>query len=59
MNQDDQLNRILDASMLTFLDEFEAEFGKLPSELEKHLWMRGFIDACQAIQQATRSLLDD
>lgn len=56
---DEELNQILDICMLSFLDDFEDEFGHLPSDLEKHLWMRGFIDACEAIQKATRSLLDD
>lgn len=49
---DDQLNKIIDSSMLLFLDEFEAEFGRLPNEIEKGLWMRGFIDSCIAIGAA-------
>lgn len=48
----EELNKILDQYMLLFLDDYEAEFGHLPNEIEKNLWMRGFIDACQAIHEA-------
>lgn len=55
-NNTDWFDRIIDAAMLSFLDDFEAEFGRLPSEIEKHLWMRGFIDACTLLETAmTRS----
>ena len=48
----EELNKILDQYMLLFLDDYEDEFGRLPNEIEKNLWMRGFIDACQAIHYA-------
>lgn len=48
----EELNRILDQYMLLFLDDYEAEFGQLPDEIQKNLWMRGFIDACHAIHEA-------
>lgn len=48
----EELNKILDQYMLLFLDDYEDEFGRLPNEIEKNLWMRGFIDACQAIHHA-------
>jgi hypothetical protein len=56
---DNELNHIIDVCMLEFLDDFEDEFGRLPSQIEKSLWMRGFIDACKSIQEATESVLDD
>lgn len=49
---EEEMNKIIDASLLLFLDEFEAEFGRLPDEKEKGLWMRGFIDSCIAIAHA-------
>lgn len=48
------VDRLLDYKILIFLDEFEAEFGKLPSELQKAIWCRGFVDACEAIIAAMK-----
>lgn len=58
MLDSEDLNKILDLYMLEFLDDFEAEFGRLPTPMEKGLWMRGFVNACQAIQEATLRGLD-
>ena len=54
MNNSESFNKIIDQSMLLFLDDFEAEAGRLPNEIEKNIWMRGFIDACESIARAVR-----
>lgn len=48
------INHVLDLYMLAFLDDYEEEMGRLPNELEKVLWTRGFIDACRAIEESIR-----
>lgn len=50
----EEFNKIIDQSMLLFLDDFEAEAGRLPNEIEKNIWMRGFIDACESITLAMK-----
>lgn len=50
----DLVDRLLDTKILLFLDEFEEEFGRLPSELEKAIWIRGFVDSCEAITFAMK-----
>ena len=54
MMDSESFNRIIDQSMLLFLDDFEAEAGRLPNEIEKNIWMRGFIDACESIARAVK-----
>lgn len=58
MLENEELNKILDLYTLEFLDDFEDEFDRLPTPMEKSLWMRGFVNACQAIQEATLRGLD-
>jgi hypothetical protein len=48
----EQANRVLDAYLLSFLDDYEYEFGKLPSKEEQSIWTRGFIDGCLALTQS-------
>jgi hypothetical protein len=54
MINSESFNKIIDDSMLLFLDDFEAEAGRLPNEIEKNIWMRGFIDACEFITLAVK-----
>jgi hypothetical protein len=54
MINSESFNKIIDDSMLLFLDDFEAEAGRLPNEIEKNIWMRGFIDACESITLAVK-----
>jgi hypothetical protein len=48
----DIMNLIIDRYSLLFLDSFEEVYGRLPSEYERRIWMYGFIDGCQAIEDA-------
>lgn len=59
MLNSDRLNSILDDHMLSFLDDYEEEFGHLPTEIEKNIWIRGFVNACEAISQATNEMRKD
>ena len=47
----EQMNKVIDQYLLTFLDDFEEAFGKLPNEIEKSLWMAGFVDGMSAVKQ--------
>lgn len=51
-NISDDVNKIIDAYSLRFLDEFEDAFGRLPNDEELTCWRAGFADGCFAIGTA-------
>ena len=51
-NLTEEMNKIIDQYLLAFLDDFEEAFGRLPDEIEKSLWMAGFVDGMYAVQKA-------
>lgn len=55
---DEKLHKIIDKYMLAFIDEYEAAFNELPSELIRNVWMAGFVDGCSAIDEGLKARLD-
>ena len=51
-NISDEVNKIIDAYSLRFLDQFEEAFGRLPNDDELVCWRAGFADGCFAIGTA-------
>lgn len=47
----EEMNKIIDQYLLAFLDDFEEAFGRLPDEIEKSLWMAGFVDGMSAVKK--------
>lgn len=45
------INPIIDELSLRILDEFEAEYGRLPNDKELSMWRIGFLDGMEAIKQ--------
>lgn len=48
----EQIDKIIDRYALRFLDEFEEDMGKLPTDLELAIWRVGVIDGIEATQAA-------
>lgn len=48
----DRMNKIIDQYSLRILDEYEAEYGRLPNDIELTMWRIGFIDGVTAIGEA-------
>ena len=51
MNKD-AMSSIIDKYSLGFLDGFEEAYGRLPNDLERSIWMHGYIDGCKSIEEA-------
>lgn len=48
----EQMDKIIDQYSLRILDEYEAEYGKLPTDIELAMWRIGFVDGVSAIGEA-------
>jgi len=52
MPDKDKMEAILDKHMLDFLDGFQDNFGRLPTDDERRIWMSGFVSGCMSIEEA-------
>lgn len=51
MISEDDMQSMIDKYFLSFLDDFEKTFQRLPSTLENNIWKMGFVDACEALYE--------
>lgn len=54
----EEIEVILDKYMLDFLDVFQEEMERLPTDEERRIWMSGFIAGCMSIEEAVQNQLD-